>query len=188
MNQIYNFLVSALLRDCDELDGITAQEKQRLLSVVLVYRILTAIIIVPRYFDLQAKYSIRLGCYLLIKLISESRDDVALQTSPRLLITPTEIIVCKATALQSKKCWPLQMEHCFPILCEMFGLTTAVSLFDPCQGKSGFKMGNSKRQDQVIMEWYGLEETLKITYFQPPCHGQGLFPVASCSEPHPAWP
>jgi len=27
-----------------------------------------------------------------------------------------------------------------------------------------------------IIEWFGLEGTLKIILFQPPCHGQGPLP------------
>lgn len=34
------------------------------------------------------------------------------------------------------------------------------------------------RQDPRILEWFGLEGTLSITQFQPPCLGQGDLPLA----------
>ena len=40
-----------------------------------------------------------------------------------------------------------------------------------------------------IREWFGLERTLKIIWFQPPCQEQGhLPPDQGCSELHPTWP
>lgn len=45
--------------------------------------------------------STSLGCHLLIRLYTENGDDVVLQTSPGLLIMPTGIIVCEATAVHS---------------------------------------------------------------------------------------
>ena len=38
-----------------------------------------------------------------------------------------------------------------------------------------------------IIEWFVLEGTLKIIWFQPPCHEQGHLPPG-CSELHPTWP
>jgi len=40
-------------------------------------------------------------------------------------------------------------------------------------------------QSQVrsgITEWFGLEGTLKIIYFQPPCHGQGHLPLDQVAQ------
>ena len=33
-----------------------------------------------------------------------------------------------------------------------------------------------------IIEWFGLEGTLKITYFQPLCHGQGHLPLDQVAQ------
>jgi len=33
-----------------------------------------------------------------------------------------------------------------------------------------------------IIEWFGLEGTLKIISFQPPCHGQGHLPVDQVAQ------
>jgi len=42
---------------------------------------------------------------------------------------------------------------------------------------------------EPIIEWFGLEGTLKIIQFQPPCHGQGHLPLdqvaQSLSQPGP---
>jgi len=35
---------------------------------------------------------------------------------------------------------------------------------------------------QRIIEWFGLEGNLKITQFQPPCHGQGQLPLAQVAQ------
>lgn len=32
------------------------------------------------------------------------------------------------------------------------------------------------------MEWFALKGTLKIAYFQLPCHGQGLLPVDQVAQ------
>ena len=40
--------------------------------------------------------------------------------------------------------------------------------------------GNS--QNHGIIEWFGLDETLKITSFQPPCHGQEHLPLDQVAE------
>lgn len=69
----------------------------------MVCKMPTSIIIVPRYLDLFCclQSSISLGCHLLTRLSTDNRDDMVLQTSPGLLITPTGIIVCEATAVYS---------------------------------------------------------------------------------------
>ena len=33
-----------------------------------------------------------------------------------------------------------------------------------------------------IIEWFGLEGSLKIIWFQPPCHGQGHLPLDQVAE------
>jgi len=33
-----------------------------------------------------------------------------------------------------------------------------------------------------IIEWYGLEGTLKIIWFQPPCHEQGHLPLDQVAQ------
>jgi len=41
----------------------------------------------------------------------------------------------------------------------------------------------SESQNHRITEWFGLEGTLKIIWFQPPCHEQGHLPPASKTLP-----
>ena len=52
----------------------------------------------------------------------------------------------------------------------------------------GLHLGTPKDANRHrTIEWFGLEGTSKIIWFQPPCHQQGLLPPG-CSELHPTWP
>jgi len=37
-------------------------------------------------------------------------------------------------------------------------------------------------QNHRIIEWFGLEGTLKIIWFQPSCHEQGHLPLAQVAQ------
>jgi len=39
-----------------------------------------------------------------------------------------------------------------------------------------------KMQNHRVIEWYGLEGTLKIIWFKPPCHGQGHLPLDEVAQ------
>lgn len=105
------------------------------------------------------------SCHRLTKVFTENRDDWVLQTSPGLLIAPTGIIGCEATALYSLKnagnckcsiytlsscyVWAVQGDHCCGSLLFVES-NSMMRLHGPSQGKAGFRMGSPKEQEK---EW-----------------------------------
>jgi len=62
-----------------------------------------------------------------------------------------------------------------------------------CLKSTDFQKGSKERgcENPRIIEWFGLEGTLKIIEFQAPWQGQGHLPGAQgpgCPRTHPAWP
>jgi len=49
----------------------------------------------------------------------------------------------------------------------------------PCSPK---EQNLSRKEEFGIIEWFGLERTLKIIWFQPPSHEQGDLPPAQAAE------
>ena len=47
--------------------------------------------------------------------------------------------------------------------------------------------GGTESQNHRIIEWFGLEGTLKIIWFQPPCHEQGHLPLDQVAQNHCSW-
>lgn len=53
----------------------------------------------------------------------------------------------------------------------------------------GFFVSFFQLENKCVLEWFGLEETLKIISFQLPCHVAGILSGRpGCSKPQPAWP
>jgi len=47
--------------------------------------------------------------------------------------------------------------------------------------RGALKGSEEREKNHRIMEWFGLEGTLKSTWFQPPCHEQGHLPAQAQS-------
>ena len=48
--------------------------------------------------------------------------------------------------------------------------------------EGGRRKGGLQRRNHRIIEWFGLEGTLKITWFQPPCHEQVHLPLDQVAQ------
>jgi len=53
---------------------------------------------------------------------------------------------------------------------------------DTHRGPDADFTGVSKSQNHRIMEWFGVEGTLKIIWFPPPCQAQGHLPLGQVAQ------
>ena len=84
---------------------------------------------------------------------------------------------CQTTAL----CYP----HLYPIPITVMTVSCSVMQARKTHGRKRHAVCIMKTRNHTnhkIIEWLRLEGTLKVTWFQTPCHGQGCQPLVQIAE------